>query len=58
MRYRVYLMEVIGSYAQDEWTEDYATAEDAEERIRNVNSEPILGAEWYMQAKTKYEVIE
>lgn len=60
MKYRVYLREVIGDYSQEEWTEDYDTAEEARNRIDTVNEygRSMRDKDWYMQAKEQIDEIQ
>lgn len=58
MKYRVHLREVIGDYAQEEWYENYDTANEAVKRIEHFRKHGKLGTDWYVQAKEEIETIE
>lgn len=58
MKYRIYLREVIGDYAQEEWTEDYDTPNQALTRIERCRVSGKLGADWYIQAKEQIDEVQ
>lgn len=58
-KYRIKLIETIGAYGQEEWTEDYDTEEEAKRRIITVNVERVLKfSEWEIMALETIERVE
>jgi hypothetical protein len=58
--YRIQVMESQRGWGQDFWTEEFDTLEEAQLRIREINSQNIslTAPDYYMQAQNGVEVIE
>ena len=52
IKYRLNLMESERGWGQDYWSEDFDTREEAEARMKEVNSRntSLVAPDWYMQA--------
>jgi hypothetical protein len=58
--YRIQVMKSERGWGQDFWTEEFDTLEEAQLRIREINSQntSFTAPDYYMQAQTGVEVIE
>lgn len=60
VKYRVQLVESERGWGREYWHEDYATYEEAKQRIQEVNSKnaDVYAPDWYMQAEETVEAVE
>jgi len=59
VKYRIFLTESEAGWGQERWTEDYDTFEEAQERIREVNSRNTAetAPSWYVIAEQYVEAV-